>query len=262
MQYQYIQHEKRGHVVFITMNRPEKMNALHPPANAEMRQAFASFRDDPEAWVAIVTGAGDRAFSAGNDLGYHAEHRRPGEPYPEAEKHPFGGITAGFTCWKPIIAAVNGYAVGGGLELALACDIIVAADHAQFGAPEARVGVVAGAGGVHRLPRQAPHKIAMGMLLTGKPIGAEEAYRWGLVNEVVPRGDLMSAAERWAADIIDCAPLSTRAHKQMALTGLDMPLDEAMTRSYSEFDRALASDDYVHGPKAFAEKRPPVWKGR
>jgi enoyl-CoA hydratase/carnithine racemase len=262
MPYKFIRYEKKGRVAYVTIQRPEVLNALHPPGNAEMRAAFADFRDDPEVWVAVVTGSGDRAFSAGNDLKYHAEHVRPGEAYPDADANPFGGITSRFTCWKPIIAAVNGYATGGGLELALACDIIVAAEHAQLGLTEPRVGVVAGAAGTHMLARQVPLKAAMGMLLTGKTISAREAHRLGLVNEVVPIKELMPAAERWAADILECAPISVRASKQMATEGLDRPVEEATRARYSEYERAKASDDYVEGPRAFAEKRAPVWTGR
>ena len=261
MPYEFIKYEKRGPTAYVTVDRPQVLNALHPPTNAEMGEAFADFRDDPETLVAILTGQGDRAFCAGDDLKYQAEHGTPGEPYPEADRYPFGGITSNFTCFKPIIAAVNGYAMGGGLELALACDIIVAADHAQLGLPEVRVGLAAGAGGPHRLPRQVPIKIAMGMLLAGTPITAQQAHRWGLVNEVVPMSDLMPTAERWASEIIAGAPLAIRATKQMASEGLELPLDKAMGRSYTEYEKAMASDDYMEGPKAFAEKRKPVWKG-
>ncbi|MCH9010800.1 MAG: enoyl-CoA hydratase/isomerase family protein, partial [Chloroflexi bacterium] len=174
---------------------------------------------------------------------------------------PFGGITSNFTCWKPIIAAVNGFALGGGFELALACDIIIAADHAEVGLPEPRVGLVAGAGGVHRLPRHIPLKIAMGMMLTARRIPIKEAYRLGLVNEVVPLADLMPTAEKWAADILEVAPLSARASKQMATSGLDWPLEIAMSRTYTEYQAAAASEDFVEGPRAFAEKRKPNWKG-
>ena len=261
MPYQFIQYETRRRVAQVTINRPDRLNALHPPASVEMREAFTRFRDDPDVLVAIVTGAGDRAFSAGDDLTYAAEHGKPGEPYPESDTTPFGGITSNFICWKPIIAAVNGYALGGGLELALSCDIIVAADHALLGLPEPRVGLVAGAGGPHRLPRNLPHKIAMGMLLTGKPITAQEAYTWGLVNQVTPLNELMAAAERWASEILEGAPLSAPASKQMATMGLDLPLEEAMRRRYSEYEKALASEDYTEGPRAFAEKRKPTWKG-
>ena len=261
MTYEFIRYETRHRVAFVTINRPERLNALHPPASAELREAFVSFRDDPELWVAVLTGAGDRAFCTGNDLKYASEHARPGEPYPESDTIPFGGITGEFTCWKPIIAAVNGYALGGGLEIALACDIIIAEEHARFGTPEVKVGLAAVAGGVHRLPRQLPQKIALGMLLSGGTISAQEAHRWGLANEVAPPGDLMRVAQRWAAAIVDGAPLSVRASKQMAMAGLDLPLKEAMTGSYSEYEKAVTSQDWVEGPRAFAEKRKPQWKG-
>jgi len=258
MPYQYAIYEKKGRIAYVTMNRPEVLNALHPPANRELYEIWCDFRDDPEVWVAIVTGAGDRAFSAGNDLKYTAEHGRP-RP---SEAAPFGGITTNFVCWKPIIAAVNGYALGGGLEIALACDIIVAAEHAQLGLPEPRVGLMAGAGGMHRLPRQIPLKQAMGMLLTGRRITAQEAYRMGLVNEVVPLPELMPTAERWAKEILECAPLSVRASKQVAYTSLDWPLEVSMSRVYEMQRRATESEDFTEGPRAFAEKRAPQWKGR
>ena len=258
MSYEFIKYEKRGKIAYVTINRPERLNAIHQPANVEIHHAFSDFRDDPELWVAILTGTGDRAFSAGNDLKYTAEQGRYREP--AGDSAAFGGIATGFTCWKPIIAAVNGYALGGGLELALACDIIIAADHAQVGLPEARVGLVASTG-VHRLPRQIPLKLAMGMMLTGRRLSAQEAHEIGIVNEVVPLADLMPTAERWANEILEVAPLSARASKQMAMTGLDSPLDIALSRKYSEFERALVSDDFVEGPKAFAEKRKPNWTG-
>ncbi len=262
MDLNFIEYEKRGRVARVTIDRPERLNALHPPASQEMRRVFLDFRDDPDVWVAVLTGSGERAFCAGNDLKYHAERGAAGEAYPGASAVPFGGITGDFECWKPIIAAVNGYAMGGGLEIALACDLIVADESARFGAPEVNVGLVAAAGGVHRIPRQLPLKVGMGMLLTGKPIGAEEALRWGLVNEVAPAGKALDAALRLAEEVVDGAPLSVRASKQMALMGLDMPLEEAMASGFSEYERAIASQDFVEGPKAFAEKRKPSWKGK
>src|SRR5579875_1808405 len=174
MTFEFIRYEKREHVVTITIDRPEVLNALHPDANEELARAWDAFAADDELRVAILTGAGDRAFSAGNDLKWTARHGMPRLP-----KGGFGGITARFDLWKPVIAAVNGLALGGGLEIALACDIIVAAEHATFGLPEPRVGLMAAAGGVHRLPRHIPLKIAMGMILTGKPITASEARRSG-----------------------------------------------------------------------------------
>ena len=260
MAYEFIQYEKRGRIAYVTINRPERLNALHPPANMEMLDAFSDFRDDSEAWVAIVTGTGERAFSAGNDLRYTAEHQGDRDR-PPVGRAPFAGITSNFTCWKPIIAAVNGYALGGGLELALACDIIIAADHAEVGLPEPRVGLVAGAGGVHRLPRHVPLKVAMRMMLTARRISAQEAYRIGLVNEVVPLADLLPTAERWANEILEVAPLSVRATKQMVMTGLDWPLEVALSRNYSEQQKQTASQDRIEGPKAFSEKRKPRWTG-
>lgn len=259
MAYEFINYEKKGRIAYVTINRPERLNALHPPANAELFDAFTSFNDDPDVWVAILTGTGERAFSAGNDLRYTAEHA--GDTQRSSVRAPFGGITSDFTCWKPIIAAVNGYALGGGLELAMACDIIIAADHAELGLPEPRVGLVAGAGGVHRLPRHIPLKMAMGMMLTARRIKAEEAYRLGLVNEVVSLEDLMPTAERWANEILEVAPLSARASKQMALSGLDWPYEIAFSRSYSENVKRAAAADTIEGPLAFSEKRQPNWTG-
>ena len=262
MAYKYLVYEKRGRIAYVTLNRPHRLNALHPLLGAEMRKAFADFRDDPGVWVAILTGAGERAFSAGADLKWVAGIREEGEE--EIERLPgqveLGDITRYFDCWKPIIAAVNGFALGGGFELALSCDIIVAADHAELGLPEGRVGQVAGTG-VHRLPRQIPLKLAMGMILSGRRISAQEALKLGVVNEVVPAADLMTAAERWANDILLCAPLSVRASKQMAMTGLDSPLDVALTRTYTEFEKAVNAADQQEGAKAFSEKRKPNWTG-
>lgn len=258
--YQYILYEKIGSLARITINRPEKRNALHPAASLEMLEAFTDFRDNAGLLVAIVTGTGDQAFCAGDDLSHMVQHRKPGEPYPDWDLYPLGAITSKFVCWKPIIAAVNGFALGGGFELALACDIIVAAEHSEFGLPEPTIGVVAGAGGPHRLARQLPLKIAMGMLLTGKRLGAQEAHELGLVNEVVPGGQLMQVAERWAKDILKCAPNAVRATKQMALMGLGQSLENAIRNSYSEYEKALNSEDYFEGPRAFVEKRTPKWE--
>ena len=266
MAYEFINYEKKGRIAYITINRPERLNALHPPANLEMKEAFTAFENDPDAWVAIVTGTGDRAFCAGNDLRYTAENW--GEREKEAAtgariRAAFGGITTDmdFKCWKPIIAAVNGYALGGGLELAMACDIIVIADHAEVGLPEPRVGLIAGAGGVHRLPRHVPLKRAMGMMLTARRISAQEAHDLGLVNEIVPLSEVLTTAEKWANEILEAAPLSERASKQMAYEGLDWPLSNALQRKYSEENKFLGSSDMREGPLAFSEKRKPNWIG-
>lgn len=259
MAYEFATYEKKGRIAVVTINRPERMNALHPPANFELHEIWNDFEQDPEVWIGVLTGAGEKAFSAGNDLKYTAEH---GMGMVRMAESGFGGIANRSTCWKPIIAAVNGFALGGGFEMALACDIIIAADHARLGLPEPRVGLMAGAGGVHRLPRMIPHKIAMGYMLTGKHMTAQEAHQWGVVNEVVPLAELMPTVERWANEILECAPLSVRATKQATLTGLDRPLDVALNLNYSETANMRRSEDTVEGPRAFAEKRKPNWQGR
>ncbi|MEX2081775.1 MAG: enoyl-CoA hydratase-related protein, partial [Dehalococcoidia bacterium] len=167
-----------------------------------------------------------------------------------------------FEFFKPVIARVNGFALGGGFEKALACDIIVAADHANVGLPEPRVGLLAGALGVHRLPRQAPLKAAMGYLLTGRHIQAQRAFELGLVNEVVPLSALDDAVEHWVSDILECSPLSVRATKEAALRGLEMTLQDANATLYDNVARLAASQDMIEGPLAFAEKRKPRWAGR
>jgi len=256
MQLEFVRYEKRDHVGYVTINRPEVMNALHPPANEELSRVWDDVASDPDVRVAILTGAGERAFSAGNDLKWTAQHGVPRMP-----KGGFGGLVARDDLWKPLIAAVNGVALGGGLEIALACDVLIAAEHAKLGLPEPRVGLMAAAGGVHRLPRHVPLKVAMGMMLTGRHITAGEAYRIGLVNEVVPAAELIATAERWAREIAECSPLAVQASKQAALQGLGRPLPEAMGAHYPAVQKLFSSEDAIEGPRAFAEKRKPVWKG-
>lgn len=257
MELEFVRYEKRDRIAIVTLHRPEVMNALHPPAGEELDRVWSDFVADDDCWVAILTGAGDRAFSAGNDLKWTATQSSTRWP-----ASGFGGLTARTDIVKPLIAAVNGLALGGGLELALACDLIVAADHATLGLPEPRVGLLAYAGGTHRLPRSIPLKIAMGMLLTGKPITSAEAARLGLVNEVVPLADLMPAAERLARTICECSPLAIQATKQSVYEGLGRPIAEAMQTRYPAVGRLYKSEDFKEGPRAFAEKRKPVWKAR
>ncbi len=254
----YCKAERDGRVLTVTIDRPEVMNAIHPPASFELERVFDEFAADPELWVAIVTGAGERAFSAGNDLKYQAagnDMTRPGAG--------FGGLTARLDLTKPVIAAVNGVAMGGGFELALACDVIVASENAVFALPEPRVGLAALAGGLVRLPRLIGAKQAMGMILTGRRVGAEEGRALGFVNEVAAPGELMAAARRWAGSILECSPMSIRASKEVVYRAMDAPdLATALAGDYPAVHAMRASEDFVEGPLAFSEKRPPQWKGR
>jgi enoyl-CoA hydratase/carnithine racemase len=264
--FQFITYEKSDHIAYMTINRPDVMNALNPPATVEMDRAWEDFNADADSWVAIVTGAGERSFSAGMDLRWRAQANAEGENAQRVEfpHSGFGALTnpRHVGIWKPIIAAVNGYALGGGLELAMACDIIIASETASFGLPEVTRGIVAGAGGMHRLPRQIPLKIAMGHMLTGRPMTAADAHQWGLVNEVVPADKLMETAMKWATDIIAAAPLSVRASKQSAMLGLDMTLEEAYNTRFPAQEAMQGSEDSKEGPRAFAERRKPVWQGK
>ena len=257
--YQFCRVEREGPLTIITLNRPEVMNALHPPAHFELNKVFDDFAADPAQWVGIVTGAGERAFSAGNDLKYQASGGKMSSP-----PGGFAGLTARFDLNKPLIAAVNGIAMGGGFEIALACDLIVAAETAVFALPEPRVGLAALAGGLHRLPRVIGAKRALGMILTGRPVSAREGEALGFVNEVVPTGDLMTAAKRWAAQILELSPMSVRASKEAVYKGLDEPALSNAIANQGRFPAVAAmfkSADFIEGPRAFAEKRPPQWKG-
>ena len=250
--------EKEGRLTIVTIERPDVMNALHPPGNFELAEAFDDFAADPEQWVAIITGAGDRAFSAGNDLKYQASGGKMGGP-----KSGFAGLTARFDNSKPVIAAVNGLAMGGGFEIALACDLIIASENAIFALPEPRVGLAALAGGIHRLPREIGMKQAMGMLLTGRRVPAAEGQQLGFVNEVVPKGQALTAAKQWAAQILECAPISVRASKEAAMQGLAAEsLEAAIKGRYDQIAALYASEDFIEGPRAFSEKRLPNWKGK
>ena len=251
--------ERDGRVLTVTIQRPEVLNALHPPANFELEKVFDEFCADPELWVAIITGSGDRAFCAGNDLKYQASAGGKIELAPKG----FAGLTARFDNSKPLIAAVNGLAMGGGFEIALACDLIVASENATFALPEPRVGLAALAGGLHRLPRQIPLKAAMGIILTGRRVSAREGLELGFVNEVVPPAELVSVTRRWADQILECAPLSVRASKECAMEGLERAsLQEAMTSRYDRLRTMVKSEDFIEGPRAFAEKRKPEWKAK
>jgi len=263
MNYEFIKAEKKGHVTTVTINRPDVMNSISPLVSVEMDHAFNDFDTDPQQWVCIVTGAGEKAFSAGNDLKFQAVNG-PAKMIEimKGVKGGFAGITSRFDCYKPFIAAVNGLALGGGFEIALACDVIVASEKASFGFPEPRVGLIPGAGGVHRLPRQIPYHLAQYMIMTSKRITAQQAMQYGLVAEIVPLSELIPTAEKIAAEILLGAPISIRAAKEATLKGLDVTLQEAISTQFPGQTAMYQSEDFIEGPKAFVEKRPPNWKGR
>lgn len=255
----HCRYEVDGAVLTITLNRPEVLNALTPEAHFELDAAFNHFRDDPALLVAIITGAGDKAFCVGTDLKALSETNNHQKP-PTG----FAGITSRFDLFKPVIAAVNGLCFGGGAEIVAACDLAIAADHAEFALLEPRVGLAAlGGGALQRLARQMPMKDAMKLVLTGERIGAQEAKRISLVNDVVPRAELMAAARALAQTILLNAPLAVQASKQVMLQSFNEPdLQAAMRAPYEAAERMLASHDAIEGPLAFAQKRKPVWTGR
>jgi enoyl-CoA hydratase/carnithine racemase len=257
--------EVEDHVARITLNRPEAMNSLNPELRWELSKHWDEVEANDDIWLAVVTGAGERAFCAGADLKHRARERDADEAQRAHWRKLASETTSLIERWdfpKPVIARVNGFALGGGLEQALACDIIVAADHAEFGLPEPRRGLIAGSAGVHRLPRQIGLKPAMGYMLTGRHIPAARAYELGLVNQVVPADQLDQAVEEWVADILRCAPLAVRATKQAAMRGLDHPLPQAYYTAYPANRLRENSEDTLEGPRAFAEKRAPRWTGR
>jgi len=247
--------EKRGAVAYVTINRPDRLNACDFETYGRLAEIWREFREDDSLRVAILTGAGERAFCAGSDVKSNyveqAGQEPPDPPFPVM-----------LDLYKPIIAAINGHANGGGLEQALACDIRVAADHAQFGLGEVRLGWLPGAGGTQRLPRLIPLGRALEMLYTGNRINAEEALRLGLVDHVVPMSRLMSKCEEIAAEICKSSPLGVQRIKQAVLRGLDVPLADGLKLERELYLWLQTTDDAREGARAFAEKRPPNWKGR
>jgi enoyl-CoA hydratase/carnithine racemase len=259
MSYKYISVERSGHLTIFTICRPGVLNALHPPANTEGHEAIDAFAADPDQWVGIVTGEGDRAFSAGNDLKYQATGA---DVFGEQPPTGLLGLSSRIDLNKPMIAAVNGLAMGGGFELALACDLVIAADSAVFALPEPKVGLAALGGGLHRLPRTIGVKRAMSMILTGRRVSAQEGLVLGFVNEVSPASELMETAKRWANQIIECSPMAIRAAKAAVYKGLDEPaLASAMSGQFDDvaMQALLHSSDWQEGPNAFAQKRKPNW---
>ena len=249
-----------GHVAWVTIDRPDVLNALDAPATARLETIWLEL-EASDVRAIVLTGAGERAFCAGADM--RAGGERSGLEY-WAHGHPtgFGGLSLRTTLDIPIIARVNGHALGGGLEMMLGCDIVVAADHATFGLPEPRVGRLPLDGGMVLLQRQIGHRAASGMLLTGRRIKAAEAVANGLINQAVPSDQLDAAVDRWLVDILACAPLSLRAIKQTVQRTAHLTPVEAQARRLPALVAALASEDGDEGVAAFREKRAPVWRGK
>ena len=255
-------YEKRDHTVIVTVNRPEAMNAINDEVRKGFHEAMVRFRDDDDARTAIVTGTGDKSFSAGADLKeMAAQHGQEGAASRLWDLSPTV-LLRQMELWKPIIAAVNGYCLAGGLEIALACDIRIASENASFALTEVTRGIIPGYGGTQMLPRAVPLGRALQMLFTGERIDAQEAYRIGLVNRVTPAAELMSAAMELAQQINESAPIAVRLVKEAALKGLDLPLLDGLRLESLLSLLVHTTEDAREGPIAFAQKRKAVYKGR
>jgi acetyl-CoA C-acetyltransferase len=256
--YEHVLVRRDGHLLEVTINRPGARNSLHPMANEELDHVFDVFFADSDLWVAILSGTGDKAFSAGNDLVYAASGKPMWVP-----KNGFGGLTSRRSMPKPVIAAVNGYAMGGGCEIALACHLVVADATAQFALSEVKVGLIAGAGGIIRLPRTVPAKIATEMILTGRRVRADQALGYGLVNRVTEAGQALDGARALAAEILDGSPTSVRLSLQLMAETRGIPdVIDAVRHPSGVVDELMGSEDAAEGQKAFAEKRRPHWRNR
>ncbi|HJO82601.1 MAG: enoyl-CoA hydratase-related protein [SAR202 cluster bacterium] len=271
MAYENIIYEKRDHIAYLTFNRPERRNAIDPPTQIETWNALNDFRNDNDSWVVILTGTGDQAFCAGADLKWRTENPDESPPWESNYQSdinrigPAGALPT--EIWKPMIAAVNGFAVGGGMEMTLHCDIVIASEHAQFGVPEIRhAGGLPGGGGIFRLPRQVPYKVAMWMLLSGQYMSAQYMHSVGYVNEVVPHAKLMETAEAYARLLTANPPIGVQTSKEVALRSLDLPLDHPRTAWEYLWEGTTAkmrnSEDSQESRRAWLEKRPPVFHNR
>lgn len=252
-------YEVDGHIARVTLNRPKALNSITHEVDLALARAWDRIDDDPDIWVAILGAAGDRAFCAGADISGGSEAA--------ALRMALGGGLTGVggplrVLRKPLIAAVHGYALGGGFELAMCADIIVAAEDTKFGLPETKAGIMGESGVMHRAVRQLPYRIAMGLVLTGERMSADAALQYGLVNEVVPLGDLSAAADAWAQRICAASPLAVQAAKHAANRGLAGSLESALSTKYEPIEQYAVSEDVAEGRRAFAEKRPPQWSGR
>jgi len=251
--------KKDGHVAYITLNRPEAMNALDPESMVQLTEIWQEVKNNPDIRVSVLTGAGQKSFCTGNDMKktpppeecMAAIYLRDGMP-----------IIPNMKMWKPIIAAINGFAVGGGLEMAMACDLRIASSNCKFGLTEVKVASLAGINGTQCLPRAIPQAVAMKMLLTGELIDAQEAHRIGLISDIVEPDGLMDLAKKYAEKIAGNAPLSVKAAKQAAVMGIDMPLDQALSFAHLLWGVLRDTEDRKEGFQAFAEKRAPEYKGK
>ncbi len=254
-----IEYTKEGKIAIFTINHPA-VNAMNVEGLRELSEAMTDFRDDPELWVGIITGAGEKAFCAGadiKDLLPFMGDNLPNSPWAVPDT-PMRGLEI----WKPLIAAINGLALGGGLEIALICDIRIASEKARFGTPEVTLGLLPGWGGTQRLPRMIPWCKAAELLLMGKPIDAQEAYRIGLVNAVVPPEAVMSTARKWAETICQAGPLAVRATKEAMIMGSNMTLQDGLRLENALEAYLLHTEDFAEGTTAFAEKRKPIFKSK
>ncbi len=259
LSFKNIIYEKKDAVAVLTINREQALNAIDAQTSSEMYRAWEDFRDDDNLRVAILTGVGQKSFSTGMDLVATAK----GENQFEGGRPvPFGGFTKRMPIYKPIIAAINGFCLAGGMELALTCDIRICSPDARFGLPEVRWAIMPGAGGTQRMPRAIPQAWANYLILTAEQIDAETAMRIGLVSHVVPKDELMDRAWQIANTICERAPLAVRAAKESINRGLDMPLDNGLAFEDLLLGKLMATQDAKEGPRAFAEKRKPDYKGR
>ena len=252
MNYKNIKTSINKQLLEIYINRPDKMNAINPETSMELKHIFEQFKSNDNLKVAILSGSGEKAFSAGNDLKHIRSDSDP--------KVPFGGITSDYICYKPIIAAINGFALGGGLEIALSCDILIASDKSTFGFPEPKVGLFAGAGGAAKLAKLIPQKLALSLLLTGKLINSTEAKNIGIISEIVPAKDILNRAREIANEILKCSPLAISATKQIIYNEYPTDYDpDDIEKKYSEVIKLRDSNHFNIGKKAFANKEDPAW---
>jgi len=254
-----IDYTKEGKIATFTINRPEALNAMNVEAWRELSEALVDFRDDPELWVGIITGTGEKAFCAGADIKDLLPFMKDNasSPWMMPPTH-----MRGLDIWKPLIAAINGVVLGGGLEIALGCDIRIASEKARLGVPEVNLGIIPGWGGTQRLPRMIPWCKAAELVLMGKHVDAQEAYRIGLVNKVVPLEELMPTAKEWAEALCRPGPLAVRAAKQAMVRGTSIPLEEGLKLELALFAYLQSTEDYIEGTTAFLEKRSPDYKAK